>query len=121
MLTITSGNSDLKYKRLAPNLVKSMHACVLFTRFGANPPCLRSLFYYCIICMLTLKILGDQNMVDWGLGRLCSWDFFITLYYFFPLFERAPRTSCQNLTCHIWRDNEYVVIAQNFRELLNFY
>ena len=69
---------------------------------------------------LTLKISCNQTMVDWDLGRPCSWDFLIFFYYLFPLFERASRTFCQHLTCHIWRDNEYVVIAQNFRELLNF-
>ena len=26
-------------------------------------------------------------MVDWGLGRLCSWDFLIILYNFFYFFE----------------------------------
>ena len=60
-------------------------------------------------------------MVNWGLGRPCSLDFFKNIYYIFPLFEKALRTFCQYLTCHIWRDNEYVVIAQNFRELMNFY
>ena len=59
-------------------------------------------------------------MVDKGLGRPCSSDFLNILYQFFPLFERASRTFCQHLICHIWRYNEYVVIAQNFRELLNF-
>ena len=28
---------------------------------------------------------------------------------------------CQHLTCHIWSDNEYVMIALNIKELLNFY
>ena len=60
-------------------------------------------------------------MVDWGLGRPCSLDFLIIFNYFFPLFERASRTFCQFLACHIWRYNEYVVIARNFRELLNFH
>ena len=60
---------------------------------------------------LSLEISGDQNMV---------WDSLIIYYYFFPLFERASRTFCQHLTCHIWRYNENVVIAQSFRELLNF-
>ena len=58
-------------------------------------------------------------MVDWGLDRPYSWDFSIILYYYFLLFERALRTFCQHLICHIWRYNEYVVIAQNFRQLLN--
>ena len=38
---------------------------------------------------LTLRILDDQNMVDWGLGKPYSYDFFIIYYYLFPLFERA--------------------------------
>ena len=59
-------------------------------------------------------------MVDWDLGRPCSWDFLIILYYFIPLFERASRTLCEHLACYIWRYDEYVVIDQNFKELLNF-
>ena len=66
---------------------------------------------------LTLKISSDQNMVDWGLGRLCSWGFLIN---FFPLFERASRTFCEHLTYNIWSHNEYVVIALNLKELLSF-
>ena len=56
-------------------------------------------------------------MVDKVLGRPYSWDFLFK--FFFPLFERASRILCQYLACHIWRYNEYVVIAQNFKELLN--
>ena len=56
-------------------------------------------------------------MVDWGLGKPCSRDFIVIYYSFFPLFERASTTFYQHLTGHIWRDNEYVVMAQNFREL----
>ena len=60
-------------------------------------------------------------MVDWDLDKPCSWDFLIILYIFFYFCERASRIFYQHLTCHIWRYNEYVVIAQNFKELLNFY
>ena len=58
-------------------------------------------------------------MVDWGLGRPYSWDSLVIFYYYFPLFKRVSRTFCQYLTLLIWRSNEYVVIAQNFKELSN--
>ena len=57
-------------------------------------------------------------MVNWGLNKPCR--FLDYLLLFFPLFERASTTFYQHLICHIWSDNEYVVIALNFTELLNF-
>ena len=39
---------------------------------------------------------------------------------FFLIFERASRAFCQHLTCHIWKDNEILVIAGSFKEKLNF-
>ena len=46
--------------------------------------------------------------------------FFKLIFFWHFLIERQELSS-QHLTCHIWKDNEIVVIAQNFKELLNFY
>ena len=59
--------------------------------------------------ILFLKILSNKNMFVWGLVTHYRWDFLLKL--FFPLFAKASRTFCQHLTCHIWKNNEIVMVA----------
>ena len=54
---------------------------------------------YTIASILTLKISGNQNMVNWDFGMPCSWDFLLLFIIFF-LFLRGHQELSMN-TSHV--------------------